>query len=107
MNRYLIRRTGRLLVMALSLLQSQAAEHKVTADDHPPFPPDTYAIQFLLRGAADRSPDHYLIALVDIASTRVCEGPQDNPLCTSEVRVIDLLHAKIPRGQPQKLTEFR
>ena len=74
---------------------------------HPPFPPDTYAIQFLFRGAADRSPEHYLIALVETASEPTCEGPEDTRFCTCAVKVVDLLGAKIPAAQPQHPTEFR
>ena len=107
MNRYPIRVIGFFLVTTLSIFQPRTAEQKGTAGDPPPFPPDTYAIQFLFRGAADRSPNHYLIALVEIASEPACEGPEDNRLCTSAVRVVDLLGAKVPLGQPQKPAQFR
>src|SRR5437867_11743981 len=94
MSRYPIRVIGFFVVTALSILQPRTAEQKATAGDPRPFPPDTYAIQFLLRGAADRSPNHYLIALVEITSEPACQVPEDNRFCTSGVRIVDLLGAK-------------
>lgn len=96
-----------LLPATLSVLNPSAAEETRATDQHPAFPPDTYAIQFLLRGAADRSPDHYLIALVETASEPTCEGAEGNRFCTCAVKIVDLLGAKIPVAQQQHPTEFR
>jgi len=107
MSRYPISAVALFLAATASGFPLGAGEQRTGTAEHPPFPPDTYAIQFLLRGAADRSPDHYLVALVEIASEPACEGPEDKRLCTCAARVIDLLSAKVPPGQPHNPTEIR
>ena len=44
---------------------------------------------------------------MEIASEPACEGPEDKRLCTCAARVIDLLSAKVPPGQPHNPTEIR
>ena len=102
-----VRIVGLLLATVAFGHEPWAAEQTARAPGYRPFPPDTYAVDFLLRGAADRSPDHYLVAVVEVASESVCETSEGKQVWTRATRVVDLLDAKIPSGQTVPRSKLR
>ena len=57
-------------------------------------------VEWLLRKDINQSPDHFVAAVVEVASDAHCEGPAVTDLCTQRYRVRDLLASRSPDGKP-------
>jgi len=98
---------GLLLLGCSVVFQLTALAEEQGMIQRPPLPPDTYAVEWLLNGAVARSPDRWVVAVVEIASEPSCEGPKEQTFCTCSVRVVDLLGMKARGEEPTPLGKFR
>ena len=57
-------------------------------------------VEWLLKKDIDQSPDHFVAAVVEVASDTHCEGPAVTDLCTTRYRVLDLLASRSTDGKP-------